>query len=195
MNTRRRMRGVGLIEVLVAMVIIAVGLLGLLSLESHANHAEMESYQRAQALILMMDMVNRIKANSAYAGCYVLSNTSYANLGVDANDNDISFSNTNCNSIADGDMSAWNALLQGASETMTVSGVTNNVGAMIDARGCISVVNATLNQYKVEVAWQGLSDTAAPPVADVCGKDLYTDSTGNADEKMRRDVSYIFNAP
>ncbi|MDP2155736.1 MAG: type IV pilus modification protein PilV, partial [Sulfuricella sp.] len=59
----RRERGFGMIEVLVSLFILLTGLLGLAGLLARSQQAEMESYQRAQALVLLQDMVARINAN------------------------------------------------------------------------------------------------------------------------------------
>ncbi|MFJ1257019.1 hypothetical protein [Cupriavidus sp. CuC1] len=38
-----------------------------------SQRAEIESYQRAQALILLQDMAERINANRSAAGCYAIT--------------------------------------------------------------------------------------------------------------------------
>ena len=65
------MRGTSMIEVLVTLVIVAIGLLGLAGLQSRLQISEMESYQRAQALILLNDMASRLAANRANAASYI----------------------------------------------------------------------------------------------------------------------------
>jgi len=60
-------RGTSLIEVLVTMVILAFGLLGAAGLQARLQLADMESYQRAQALVLMDDIASRIATNRAHA--------------------------------------------------------------------------------------------------------------------------------
>ena len=55
------------------MIILLVGLLGLAALMTNSQKAEAESYQRAQALLLLQDMVGRINANRAVAGCYAVT--------------------------------------------------------------------------------------------------------------------------
>jgi type IV pilus modification protein PilV len=67
----RAQAGTSLIEVLVTIVILAIGLLGLAGLQSRLQVSEMESYQRAQALVLLNDMVGRIEANRTNAASYV----------------------------------------------------------------------------------------------------------------------------
>jgi type IV pilus assembly protein PilV len=66
-----RERGVGLIEVLISILVIAIGLLGLAALQGKAQKAELESYQRSQALILLQDMSNRLRANRGDKGGYM----------------------------------------------------------------------------------------------------------------------------
>ena len=52
-----------MIEVLVSLVILLLGLLGLIGLQAKAHNAEIESYQRAQAIVLLQDMFDRMNAN------------------------------------------------------------------------------------------------------------------------------------
>ncbi|HEY0563491.1 MAG TPA: prepilin-type N-terminal cleavage/methylation domain-containing protein, partial [Methylophilus sp.] len=51
-----KQQGSTLLEVLITIVILAIGLLGLAGLQSRLHVSEMESYQRAQALVLLNDM-------------------------------------------------------------------------------------------------------------------------------------------
>src|SRR4051812_34767512 len=66
-------KGFTMIEVLVSLFIVTLGLLGLAALQAKAQQAELESYQRAQALVLVQDMVDRINANRKTAGCYAFT--------------------------------------------------------------------------------------------------------------------------
>ena len=59
-------RGTSLVEVLVTMVILAIGLLALAGLQARLHVLQIESYQRAQALIILRDMASRI-TNNRYA--------------------------------------------------------------------------------------------------------------------------------
>jgi type IV pilus assembly protein PilV len=64
-------RGTTLLEVLITIVILAIGLLGLAGLQARLQSSEMEAYQRSQALILLNDMASRIATNRANAANYV----------------------------------------------------------------------------------------------------------------------------
>ncbi len=59
----RRVRGVTLIEVLVALVIIAVGLLGLAGLQVRGLSIQKDAHGRAIATQLALDLADRMRAN------------------------------------------------------------------------------------------------------------------------------------
>jgi len=183
-QSHHKQSGAGMIEVLVTLIIVLVGLLGLAGMMVLGQRSEIESYQRVQALILLQDMVGRINTNRKVAGCYAIT-TDTANgapfLGTSSSISvpTCTSGTTEQNLRAIQDIQDWHALLTGAAETNQSASLA---GAMVGARGCISF-DATAGVYQVSVAWQGMGDTSAPPVGQVCGKDQYTD------EKQRRTVS------
>ena len=169
--------GVTMLEVLVTLVILLVGLLGLAALQSRAQVLETESYQRTQALVLLRDLAGRLNANRSLAASYVTGTGSPMGKG----------STKDCTApatTADVDLCAWDAALKGASET--ASGT--QVGAMIAARGCIT--SPAANQYLIQVVWQGMASTTAPPASVACGQNLYGSGTG-IDDNYRRAVTTI----
>ncbi len=173
-------RGVSLIEILVTIVILAVGLLGLAGLQVRLQSAELESYQRAQAIILMDSMSDRLSANRANAASYVTSTTDPLGVGDSQP--------TSCSGGGQVyDACLWSNALKGAAEQSSSS---TNVGAMIGARGCIEDLG-TGDQYMITVVWQGMNPIAAP--ASSCGAGLYDDSTGTKciNDLCRRTMSTI----
>jgi len=164
--------GFSMIEVLVTLVILVFGLLGLAGLQSRAQVAETESYQRTQALVLVRDMADRLSANRAAAladaNAYIVPTTAPLGYG----------STVNCSNpltLAAKDLCNWDAALLGAAESAggacnTTTGA-NCVGAMIGARGCITSIAA--NTYLIQVVWQGMAKTGAPPASVTCGQGLY----------------------
>lgn len=174
----RRERGTSLIEVLVTIIIIAFGLLGLAGLQVKIQNAEMESYQRAQGLLLMGDMVERITANRANAATYVSADVFGTGDSQPAS----------CTALAAGsarDQCEWSNQLKGSAEK---SG-SASIGAMIGARGCILQIQAPDTTagvcapgiYEIQVAWQGMNETVAS--TKTCGQGLY----GN--DSLRRVVA------
>lgn len=181
--------GVTMIEVLVTLVILLLGLLGLAGLQAKAQLAETESYQRVQALVLLRDMADRVNANRTVATSYLTPTT--APLGKDST-KDCSAPAT----TADKDLCQWDAALKGAAEATggacnTATG-TNCVGAMIGARGCIT--SPAANQYLIEVVWQGLAATAAPPASVACGSGLYN-TTGDLSRRAVTTLVQIGTLP
>ena len=166
-----RQRGTSLIEVLVTLVIVAFGLLGVAAFQAKAQVGSVESYQRAQAIILLDDMTSRINVNSENAASYVAT--------VGTGDTQPAAC-TGIAARAARDLCEWSAALKGAAE-LDASGA--RIGGMIGARGCIEqlvVANPAVGVctpavYRVSVAWQGLHETRAPALT--CGKDAYGSET------------------
>lgn len=183
-------RGFTLLEVLITLVILAFGLLGLAGLQTTMHLAEVEAYQRAQAILLLQDMAQRIQAGGAVVDPLTnrLSAAAYE-TGTDA-PRGTGTAGADCTALTDAarDLCEWSDLLKGASETRDSA----NVGAMVGARGCVELVqegDATDGTcapgiYRVSVAWQGLNPTTAPSSA--CGAGQYGD-----DDDLRRVVSYV----
>lgn len=175
-SSRRREQGTTLLEVLVALLITVVGLLGLAGMQAYAHQAEFESYQRAQAVVLLYDMVDRLNANRRSAGCFAFTTTTSNGtpfVGDDSSGTHLGtascasgFENSLTKAMVDAAVNDWNAQLQGASATKSGA----RVGAMIGARGCISYDAAT-RIYTLVISWQGLGELFAPSVA--CGNGQY----------------------
>lgn len=183
-------RGISMIEVLVTMVIIAFGLLGIAGLQIRLQSSEMESYQRAQALILLDDMVSRINANRGLAVKYPLSAplSSPVGAGMDCP--------TASANRAESDVIEWCNALKGAAELVGTGASQLKVGAMAGGRGCVEdLAFGTSGEklYRVTIAWQGLTPLSAP--AETCGANLYDGATGSAcrNDLCRRAVSTVIS--
>jgi type IV pilus assembly protein PilV len=179
------MRGSSLIEVLVTLLILAFGLLGVAGLQSKVGVAEMEAYQRAQALLALSQMTERLSANTAQAASYVSNAVGTGDVQP-----------ADCTGIAPGpnrDLCEWSNTLKGVSET---SGGGASTGGMVAGRGCITQLQApnpalgvcTAGVYQVSVAWQGMAPTVAPALA--CGTGLY-----GANDAYRRVISATVSVP
>ncbi|WP_206606526.1 prepilin-type N-terminal cleavage/methylation domain-containing protein [Steroidobacter cummioxidans] len=154
--------GTSMIEVLITVVILAIGLLGLAGLQSRLGVSQVESYQRTQALMLLQDMSSRLATNRAHAASYVTGTTNpLADGGV-------------CPLLAgtraEIDANQWCNALLGAAEIEGGS----KAGAMIGARGCVEALSS--NEYLITVAWQGIAPVASPPASLGCGQGAYDDA-------------------
>ncbi len=170
-------RGVGLIEVLISILVIAIGLLGLAALQGKAQKAEMESYQRSQALILLQDMASRLRANRG-------ERTSYVTTGCAATCSAVPASPTVAR-----DLCEWANGLAGSAEKLG----GQSVGAMLGGCGCITKYSSNDNdndndddddddnddditgssdEFVVSVAWQGLAAVGTPATDNTCGSGI-----------------------
>lgn len=187
LKRNRRQHGFTLIEVLIAIVLTAFGLLGVAALMSRMQVAQTEGYYRAQAMSLLWNMRDRLQSGirtdtqanatadaNAYTGGGTILTVGTAGTGV------TTYTPPCTGSGSTRELCEWQEALLGAAETRGSA----KVGAMTDARGCIELINApdltpgtcTPATFRVSVAWQGMTKTAAPP-ANVCGQNLYSDET------------------
>lgn len=181
-----------MVEVLVTLIIILVGMLGIAGLQVRAQVSELESYQRAQALILMSDIVDRLNVNRSTISCFVVTtNTTSGSPFFGAAGTGhmtapaCAASTAAYNTQANATLTLLDNLLKGSAESLGGS----NVGSMIGARGCISYDASTelggmagTGLYTIIVTWQGMADLIAP-VNMNCAVDLY------GSEAKRRAVS------
>ncbi|MCQ4347664.1 type IV pilus modification protein PilV [Pseudomonas stutzeri] len=181
MNMRSSSRGgaqagFSLIEILVTLLILAIGLLGLAGLQTRMLTTELESFQRSQALVLAQDMVNRINANRVAARSSAYSGSTVYGTGNTLGD-------SGCGGADD--LCQWSQALKGAGTRSADDG--SIVGALVGARGCVETVSgvgASEVVLRVTVVWQGMTSTVAPSLG--CGQGLY-----GADDGMRRAVSML----
>jgi type IV pilus assembly protein PilV len=176
-----RQHGTSLVEVLVTVIVLAFGLLGIAALQAKAQVGNLESYQRAQAVVLLQDMRARISTNGADAANYVTATP----LGTSDSQP------ADCSTVAGTtgqDLCAWSNELKGAAEVDTAS--NSKVGAMIGARGCIEELQAKNDAagvcqpgiYRLTVVWQGMHQTKASSLA--CGKNSF-----GTDDSYRRAIA------
>ncbi|HZE61703.1 MAG TPA: type IV pilus modification protein PilV [Burkholderiales bacterium] len=184
---RNRQTGFNMLEILFSLLIVTTGLLGLAGTQVVAQRAEQESYQRAQAIVLMTDIVDRINTNRKAAICYNISDatTGAGYLGATGSGK-YNISTYTCPALATNpaavsraqlDMQFIDEMLLGAGETLG----GNQVGAMLGARTCVGFDAAT-QAYTVAIAWQGTTATFSPAswptannpaVARNCALNLY----------------------
>ncbi|HET8801858.1 MAG TPA: type IV pilus modification protein PilV [Marinobacter sp.] len=93
----KRMAGFGMIEVLVSLLVLAIGLLGLASLQATGLAQTSEVRNRSQAILLTEDMFERIRSNRENIASYVVAegnasacNPSFAIANTDVAVNDLS---------------------------------------------------------------------------------------------------------
>jgi len=165
-NPAVRFAGFALVEAMVTVVVVAFGLLGVAGLVSRSFVTEVDAMQRAQAAMLLQDMVTRIEGNRANAAAYVTGDAGITGFGY-----------ASCDPAApmvDHDRCVWGQLLAGGNEQIDGS----NAGVLVGAMGCVHEMDAFNRVYAVTIAWQGASAGAAPIVDNNfaptgCGRDQF----------------------
>ena len=176
MNPSDQQAGFTLIEVLVTLIIIAIGLLGLGALQLNTMNNSFDTYQRALVGSIVDDMAARIRMNSqaARAGDYFAGRP-------DAKD---------CEQLvgAQRDLCEWHMQIDGDSTKLSSAdpleaGAQRSIGSPLGARGCIVPLSSSGSGelwVRVSVAWIGV--TPQPHTSLACG------ANDMGDEAYRRVV-------
>lgn len=136
----RAQRGVGLIEVLVAVVVLAIGLLGVAALQANSLKSNQSASERSLAVILNYSIIDAMRANIEVArtGGY-----NYAPNAGECN-------RPNDGSQADNDISQW------------LDTIEANLGA-----GACGEINCVAGTCDIEIEWndsRGIAGDAAHTV-------------------------------
>ncbi len=134
-------RGLTLIEILVAVLVVSVGLLGLAGLQAGALQQNHAAYTRTQVSNLAADITDRMRANSdqAKAGAYDLALEDSAPTG---------------SSVAANDLRAWRNLI-----------------ADVLPRGTGSVDVGADDEVTVSICWLDMRDSEQPTIENDCSGD------------------------
>jgi len=158
--SHRQSKGAGLIEVLIAALVLSVGILGYVGLQINAKRLNFESTQRTTATYLAQNLLERMRSNPQQLNAYVVSDLDPGSLGEP---------NPNCTTaqcttaeLATFDLWEWDQLLDGASVS----------GGLINPMACVTNNG---NYLTVVIVWQGkteLDQSNAP----ACGAENYVDT-------------------
>ncbi|MBD9676889.1 type IV pilus modification protein PilV [Pseudomonas sp. PDM18] len=136
---KRQSAGFTLLEVLIAMLILAIGLLGMASLMITSLQNNQGAYTRAQATVLAYDIVERMRANRPQAELdsspYVLASGSPAASAKDCQQNGCSPS----------EMAAWDMAQWWADMQTSIPGAT------------ATVTQITGRSYEINLSWKETS--------------------------------------
>ena len=142
--------GFTLIEVLVAIVVLAIGLLGLAGLQARSLQYNYSAYERSQASILAYDIVDRMRANASITdtGAYDTDFGTNPPGGIDCQD-----ITANCSTaaMANFDLTQWKCSLGNFLGNAACAAVNmTGVGALAEGDGSI-VRNGSL--ITVTIRW------------------------------------------
>lgn len=181
--------GFSLIEVMIAMFVLAVGLLGLAGLQARAMNAEYESYARGKALFLLEDLADRMVSNTVEVKATAAANTAYnqgngtgvvtvtPTLRTFGTGTTVTCTSAACCNTATADIDGNGTVIRSERDLCewhvalrdSASSGGSAVGAMPGIRGCVFLRDATTREYQIDVVWQGRETGATAPAGVTCG--------------------------
>ncbi len=166
----RKQQGFTFIEAMIAFIVLVVGLVGVMALQANAKRASFDSMQRAAALALGNDIIQRMHANDIG-----VQNNRYNNLTITSKQALVTTANcinTVCTeeSMAAFDINEWRKAIRAQDRT----------GGLSDATICVATnePNPDGIDIQVVITWRGRE--ALKATAE--NKDI---SCGTADDKRR----------
>lgn len=141
--TVRREAGFGLIEILAAVLVLAIGVIGFAALQVRAVQASSDSYARTQAMSIAQDLAERVRANGGEMATYLNAATWPTTAITEAPDGCMV---GNCTTA---EMAAFDAMsVRYNAQTLLPAGLVRMEACQASVRNCIYV------------AWDGLQPTA-----------------------------------
>jgi type IV pilus assembly protein PilV len=145
---KSRATGFTLVEVLIALVVLAIGMLGIGAMLLNGLQSSRTALQRTQAVALASDLGDRIRANRAAGAAYALTAGTALSAPAKA-------CATACTSaeVAALDLYRWQQSVVAALPGAQTAVVVNPVGAIAS------------NRYTITITWTQSGDTAAASFA------------------------------
>ncbi|MFU8763144.1 MAG: type IV pilus modification protein PilV [Haliea sp.] len=157
---KRRQGGLGLIEILVAVLVFAIGLLGLVGAQISAKKNALEALQRSVATGLARDLLERMRSNPGQLSAYQLDNVTPATAAPQAATACIrravaageAFGCSTTELVAH-DLEEWLQRLAGAAAVAVIDGEERSLAGLLEPRACVAVASGRVT---VAIAWRGL---------------------------------------
>lgn len=181
---RSRETGVGLIEVMIALLIISIGLLAILGLQITSKKANRDAVQRTTAAHLAYDLAERVRANPEGRATYLGNTLGDGTRSVPSPT--CSSSGTSCSGddLAEADLYQWEQALDGVAEVRDanndgdITDPEDQVGGLTLARAClIGPGGGAAGMYELVIVWRGTDELPTTPFGNTfCNAGL--DATG-----------------
>lgn len=185
MKMCNQQRGVGLIEVLVAVLVLATGILGLVSMQLNAKRTGNEAVQRVTAVYLAQGLAEKMRMNNGQLSAYVLDWSQGDTVPAAGTDCDAAV--CTAAELAAYDVNQWITELQGAGEVRTVAGSNINTGGLLDPSACVT---NNAGMVTVAIAWKGFR-AMTNPSSTTCGADSGLYGVGNEHRQVMSIETYI----
>lgn len=151
--TSRRQDGFTLTEILVAVLVLAIGLLGLAGMQVRAMQYNQSAYLRSQASLLAYDIMERMRANPEGA----LNGDYDAGLSDSPSSASACGTGSTCSTaaLAAYDLAVWQCQLGDWTGTTACGSLGITSGALPDGRGSVSRAG---DLFTVTIQWQDRRD-------------------------------------
>jgi type IV pilus assembly protein PilV len=138
--------GMGLVEALVAMLVLSIGMLGVAQLFVHSLRSSRSALLRTQAVNLVSDMAGRIRANAGARTAYDFARYAGAPAEHGCAPNAMAGSGSNCSGpqLAEDDLARWQSAVQLALPAAPAGTSAADVQYLAGAP----------EHYRITVAWQ-----------------------------------------
>ena len=168
----RTQSGFTLLEVLIAFMVLSFGLLGAVALQAQAKKASFDSMQRAAAISLGEDIMQRIRSNDTADIVSLYKQTFSSDTDLSPRD-DCYTDVCSAQNIARTDLENWKAAIR----------ARENTGSLDEATVCINIMPVANTagmgfDVSVIVSWRGRQDFKASDAT----KDI---QCGNVDDRRR----------
>lgn len=154
-GARRAVRGISLVETLVALLVLSIGLMGVAALLLQSVRGSRTALFRTQAVNLVSDMADRIRANANAGPAYTMETYGEgpAERGCVSTAADDGGANCSVNELAEDDLARWE---QAVREALPGDGEATPV-AVVEHFAAPDA--STPERYRVLVAWQEPGET------------------------------------
>lgn len=150
-----RQRGVGLVEILVALLILSIGVLGYAGLQLRALGSTNESHFRVQAMAIAQDVAERIPVNpdslATYSSAGSWSQAAFADRSMPA---------------------GWNQCVTGSCDTASLAQwdilQARYLAWTLLPNGRISASACAINLVCITVGWNDADPTDCDPASEDC---------------------------
>jgi type IV pilus assembly protein PilV len=139
-------RGVGLIEVMIAVLIMAIGLLGLAGLQAAGIRSNTSSMMRTQSVILAASILDSIRANPSGNYAIAMDSAPPNTSGC------VGLATCDVPALAAYDLAVWKCSLGKFNEDSICATTLGIEGLLPDGDGSIEFDAAT-SQYTVTIQW------------------------------------------
>jgi len=173
-----RQQGVGLIEVLIALLIFAMGILGLATMQINAKRTGYDALQRSIATALTRDVIERMRSNPSTDALNVYgtaNNLGGGTIGTQPSPN-CNAAECSITELATHDLWEWEQALDGAAESIN----GNNAGGLVSPKACITYNGGVVT---VAIAWKGHKGQLNPS-GSTCGEGLGLYGTNDEERQL-----------